>query len=225
MKKRIATILAVSTVAGALGYLAWFTPSHSEQVIAAVQPKPETQQDKPDKMVVHGIVPSKTKAELVGESDVIIRGKVKELLPSKWSNPNWERGQDVSNVIQTDILVHVNDIFKGKPYDKDIAVRIDKGKVDNMTWESDGYPDFLPEENVVLFLRQDNSDLAKPQENYYILTGMFQGKFSQDLKHPEDILLHNGKDVLDPATMSEEISKEGENYKKLLKPTEPKGNI
>lgn len=83
------------------------------------------------------------------------------------------------NIIQTDVIVSIEDVYKNTPYnDKEITVRINKGKIDNTTMTSEGYPDFIPGEEVILFLSDDDGDLASPNENYYVLTGLIQGKFS-----------------------------------------------
>lgn len=126
-----------------------------------------------------GTIAEKSKTELIDESSVIIKGKVKDILPSFWSNSNMEKGETVRNIIQTDILIKIDDVYKGIPYsDKEIKVRINKGIIGNTTLISEGYPDFSPSEEVILFLSEDDGDLANPAENYYVLTGMIQGKFS-----------------------------------------------
>ncbi|PWK13079.1 hypothetical protein [Tumebacillus permanentifrigoris] len=222
MKKATAILFGASICIGVFGY---YSMSSNTAITTTSAPVPEVQTSQPNTIVVKGVIAAKSKTELVGESDVIIHGKVKELLPSAWSNPNGERGQDVRNVIQTDVVVHVGKTFKGEPYAKDIAVRIEKGKVGNTTWVSEGYPDFTPGEEVVLFLCQDHRDVAVPQESYYVLTGMLQGKFAHDPKHPEDKQLHNEKEAIDPTQLADEIATEEEAYKKLPKPAKPQGNI
>ena len=109
---------------------------------------------------------------------------VKEIKPSFWSNPNLEKGESVRNIIQTDFIVNVEKAYKNKPYnDSEVTVRIDKGTVGDTTLESEGVPDFNVGDEVVLFLSKDDSDLANPNEVYYVVTGMSQGKFT--LKKPE----------------------------------------
>ena len=45
-----------------------------------------------DKIVsVDGLMPERNKTELVGSSELIVKGVVKEILPSKWTNPNGEK--------------------------------------------------------------------------------------------------------------------------------------
>lgn len=168
---------------------------------------------------ISGDIALKTKTELIGESDVIISGKVKELLPSKWSNEKGQKGPNARNIIQTDILVKVNEIFKGDPYDnKTIAVRIDKGQIGNYKIESEGYPDFSPSEELILFLSKDDSDLTNPNENYYVLTGMEQGKF----KLNENQFINRNNDIIKLDTIKSELPIELEKFKKLPKPADPK---
>lgn len=144
-------------------------------------------------IIQSGIIAEKNKRELINDASVIINGKVKKSLPSFWSNPNLEKGATIRNIIQTDVVITINEVFKGKPYsDKEIKVRIDKGKIGNTTSISEGYPDFITEEEVVLFLSEDDGDLANPAENYYVLTGMTQGKFTlKEVKGSEKIFTNN----------------------------------
>lgn len=126
-----------------------------------------------------GDIAIKNKRELINDSSVIIKGTVNKILPSTWSNPNFEKGVDARNIIQTDILINIDDVYKNKPYNEEVVtVRINKGKVGGTTSTSEGYPDFTLGEEVVLFLSEDDGDLANPDEDYYVLTGMIQGKFS-----------------------------------------------
>ena len=103
-----------------------------------------------------------------------------------------------------------------------LMFEIDKGQVGNMKWNSEGYPDFTTGEEVVMFLSKDDSDVANPNENYYVLTGMKQGEFFLIEKTSTDKKFGNGKDVLSMSTLKEDISKELEKYKKLPKAADPK---
>lgn len=160
---------------------------------------------------VSGIIPSMDKRELVNNSTTIIKGIVKEILPSYWSNPDFTKGVNVSNVIQTDILIQVTDVYKNKPYADVITVRIDKGTVDGTTMNSEGYPDFSIGENVILFLSEDDGDLANTEEEYYVLTGMTQGKFtlvgnySTSDVYKNVLTEHSYKDFFNSSTIQNEI--------------------
>lgn len=129
---------------------------------------------------VHGSIAFKNVEDLILESEVIVKGKVYNILPSKWRFDNKEK-DGYGNPLQTDILVDIDKIFKGMPYnDKHISVRVYQGSTDSVVVISDGYPEFTIGEDVILFLSKDDGPLANLQENYYVLTGMRQGKFMLD---------------------------------------------
>lgn len=118
--------------------------------------------------------------DLVTTADVIVKGTIEKSLPSEWSNPGFKRGDGIRNILQTDIVITVDEVFKGKPYDeKEIAVRVDYGETLTSKTVSEGYPEFARGEEVILFLSLDDSDV-KTDENYYVLTGMRQGKYYLD---------------------------------------------
>ena len=104
-------------------------------------------------------------------------------MDSKWSNPNNEKGENFRNVLQTDIVVNIDNYLFGERDDNQAIVRIDKGEDENTIVSSDGYPDFKVNEKVLLFLSRDDSDIAT-DEDYYVLTGMRQGKY--DLSESEN---------------------------------------
>ncbi|MBR4030717.1 MAG: hypothetical protein IKJ06_04910 [Clostridia bacterium] len=133
--------------------------------------------DEPEKTQynVSGLVAGVTDDYLVLDSELIVTGTVKEIGKSKWSNPGFEKDM-ARNILQTDIFVEVDKIFKGEPKSEIIAVRINKGEDEKYQVASDGYPDFSIGEKVLLFLSYDDGDL-KTDEDYYVLSGMYQGKF------------------------------------------------
>jgi len=122
-------------------------------------------------------MPELSEQELILNSDVIIEGTVVKVGEGKWSNPNMVSGK--RNVLQSDITVNINEMISGEYNSDEVIVRVDKGydKKSNIKVESDGYPDFSIGEHIVLFLSRDDSDLAT-NENYFVLTGMKQGKWS-----------------------------------------------
>lgn len=146
-------------------------------------------------IVVSGDIALLNKRELINNSSVIVRGTVEDILPSKWSNPNSEKGSEVRNIVQTDIVVNIQEVYKNKPYNEEkIIVRINQGEVGNIKMISEGYPDFIPNEEIVLFLSEDDGDLANPKEKYYVLTGMLQGKFSLVDGNDSKKIFTNAKD-------------------------------
>lgn len=129
-------------------------------------------------ITVSGIMPGFSKEDLVQKADVIIKGVVNNVEESEWSNNNPFIKNSTRNVLQTDIKVDIKEVIKGQPYDEDnVVVRINKGENADTIYESEGYPDFEEGEEVILFLSIDDS-MLKSSENYYILTGMRQGKFT-----------------------------------------------
>ena len=132
---------------------------------------------KPNEVIVTGLIPARTEQELILDSDIIISGTVQKIEKSKWSNPDNEmRGK--RNVLQTDIIIDINELLSGNYYSKTTTVRINKGydSITRTRYISDGYPDFSVGENVLLFLSRDDGDLAT-DEDYFVITGMRQGKF------------------------------------------------
>jgi hypothetical protein len=182
-----------------------------------------------------GEIAIKNKKQLIDDSAVVIKGTVNKVLPSTWSNPNLEKGSEVRNIIQTDVLINVDDVYKNKPYnDKEVTVRINKGKVGTTTMLSEGYPDFITGEEVILFLSEDDGDLANPKENYYVLTGMKQGKFSlMESKGLEKTFINNmdayssieKADVLEITTVKKEIQNTLDDLKKNPLPKMTKEEI
>ena len=133
---------------------------------------------KKTEIYVSDTVSEKSEQELILDSDLIVTGSVAKILPSKWSNEDLSRGEDVQNILQTDIVVNVDNILSGDCEDT-VTVRIDKGEDEKTVVHSDGYPDFEENERVLLFLARDDSDTAT-DEDYYVLTGMKQGKYVLD---------------------------------------------
>lgn len=133
---------------------------------------------KPKEVKVQGVMGICTEQELILDSDIIIAGTVKNIGDGKWSNPDF-KDKNKRNIIQTDIIVGIDDLLSGEYKNKDVTVRIDKGynKETNTKMISDGYPDFKVGERVILFLVRDDSDL-KTDEDYFILVGMKQGKWN-----------------------------------------------
>lgn len=187
--KKILIVFCISFILGGIGFFLY--------------PKTQT-------MHVSGTIAEKSKTDLIVDSDVIIRGSVNELLPSKWSNPGFKKGNNIRNILQTDVSINIKDIFKGTPYNNEsILVRIDKGGLEKIVFVSDGYPDFQAGEEVILFLSKDDSDVANPKDNYYVLTGMSQGAFKLDKNISSDkefaSAFADSKDRIHLSTFKEEI--------------------
>ena len=86
---------------------------------------------KKEEIVVDGIIPLISESELILRSDLIIEGTVSEIMDSKWSNPNNEKGENFRNILQTDIVVNIDNYLFGERDDNQAIVRIDKGEDEN----------------------------------------------------------------------------------------------
>ncbi len=159
---------------------------------------------KPKEIVIEGVIPQLTEQELILNSDLIVTGIVKKIGESKWSNPDFKVA-DKRNILQTDIFVEIDEILYGEYNKENVVVRIDKGhdKSQKIRYVSDGYPDFKNGEKVLLFLSRDDSDVAT-NEDYFVLTGMRQGKWNLSAEEimPKDF---EGKELtsLDEADVKE----------------------
>ncbi len=165
---------------------------------------------KKDEVIVNGLVAERTMEDIILSSDVIVTGTVSDILDSKWSNEGFVRGDNISNVLQTDIIVDVDEVLEGEPSGDSVTVRIDKGEDEDTVVISDGYPDFEIDEKVLLFLSRDDGDVAT-DEDYYVLTGMWQGKFTlpqedgiQTMSEGEEVYT-NSRDTLNMAELPGQI--------------------
>ena len=139
--------------------------------------KSQQQQSEKKEIFIDGLIANKPNDLLILDSDLIITGTVKEIGKSKWSNPNFEKGKEIRNIIRTDIYVEVDNFIYGKSSTNTVAVRINKGEDETTIVHSEGYPDFKVDEKVLLFLARERGDVAT-DEDYYILVGMNQGKYN-----------------------------------------------
>lgn len=136
--------------------------------------------NQPTVVSVSGLIAGLTEQELILNSDIIITGEVLELEKSKWTNPDNEIPER-RNILQTDVIISIEELISGEYGEKTVAVRVDKGydKKTNTQFVSDLYPEFAPGDRFLLFLSRDDSDIAT-DEDYFVLTGLIQGAF--DLK-------------------------------------------
>ncbi len=109
---------------------------------------------------------------VISESELIITGKVDEIKPSKWTDPN-----RIHKIIRTDVVIKVDQVLFGTNPGKRATVRIDKGITDDgiclYLWTSD----FTVGEKVLLFLTRDKGKYAVPYADYYVLTAADRSKY------------------------------------------------
>ncbi|WMW21922.1 hypothetical protein RE476_11180 [Methanolobus mangrovi] len=129
-------------------------------------------------MDISGEMEALTFEDLTSRSDVVLIGKVKEILPARWNTPDGERPDKpveeldigIDDMIYTDIVIQVEQYLKNSSGTGEFTVRVEGGTVGNDSiWVEDN-PSFEPGEKVLLYLRGDISPFS--------VTGGFQGKFT-----------------------------------------------
>jgi len=142
-----------------------------------------------------------THADLKNNSYIIVTGKVKEILPSKWNTidgdkPNKENTKsDQDCIIYTDIIISVDKYLKNPLSSKEVIVRTYGGKVGNDSMTLDIEAGFKSGENVLLYLEKDLSTKANDGSEYFYVYGSMQGKFT---------LTDDGKATRPDETVSQE---------------------
>ncbi len=157
----------------------------------------------------HGLLAYMYDSDLILNSDLIVTGEVSQIKESKWSNPDLKRGENIRNLLQTDIVIKVNDVLYGEER-KEIIVRNDKGEDETTVVIDSAVPDYEIGEKVLLFLMRDDSDVATGEE-YYVTVGMKQGKYTIDKN-----IAKRPNRQFDLETLPEKIKEEHEknpNYK------------
>ena len=118
-----------------------------------------------------GSLPMRDINTVILQSELIIKGEVDEIKPSRWSDPERARG-----MLQTDIVVKVNEVLFGDDLSSEVTVRINKGENESTIVVDEWTPDFTVGENVLLFLMRDSSAMAT-DEDYYVLSAIEQAKY------------------------------------------------
>lgn len=130
--------------------------------------------------VIDALLPDLSVKDLVDNSTVIVKATVTSELPSQWTNVRNGITNDKPNTISTDYTFAVSNIIKGVVLDTNcIKVRVLKGEIGDLKVISNEISDFYIGENVLLFLRRDDSAFSYVDEDYYIITGWALGKYSQ----------------------------------------------
>ncbi|WP_217556067.1 hypothetical protein [Paenibacillus sp. GbtcB18] len=174
-----------------------------------------------DTIVIAGQLPNYSKEEMASTSPVIIKGVVSSIGEAKWNTPDGLEPKEIkfSDVIYHDVKIKVDKVLKGSPSEY-VNVRVYEGEVPAgktiRKVESEGEPQFNLNENVLIFLDNDDTAYSKSKEKDHLITrGMFQGKFS----------LKNGKAENRKETLTEqELTTTISSYKnnKWPDPIQPK---
>lgn len=122
---------------------------------------------------------------LTKESDMILTGSVKEILPATWSTPDGEQpasaledlGQD--EVIYRDVVISMDEYLKNSLSSNEVVVRVLGGTVGNLTLDVEDEPSFEIGKDVLLYLVEDTYPATKVLgPEHFVICGCFQGKFS-----------------------------------------------
>ncbi|WP_410509733.1 hypothetical protein RSJ42_05815 [Methanosarcina hadiensis] len=157
--------------------------------------------DEPLYAEVSGSLIGLNHTELSKNSDTVIIGTVKEILPSKWNNADGKNpGQDIefdlNNTIYTDTIIIVDEYLKNPLSSKEVRVRVEGGTVGNDTLLSECEPAFQPAERVLLYLMKDDNPATRDiSPEHFIVTGALQGKYT---------LTDDGKAVRPDETVNQE---------------------
>lgn len=123
--------------------------------------------------------------DLNRESETILIGTVKEILPSKWNTPDAKRpGKLIADLgpddtMYTDIIISVEKYLKNPLDQKEVIVRIEGGEDDFTEVNVDYEPSFETGEKVLLYLCEDSSPMTKGiRPEHFAVTGYYQGKFT-----------------------------------------------
>ncbi|MFZ2500230.1 hypothetical protein [Methanosarcina sp.] len=140
--------------------------------------------DEPINITVSSSVLKCTHADLNNDSDIIVIGTVKEILPSKWNTIDGEKPKkentkpDQDSFIYTDIIISVDEYLKNPLSSKEVIVRTYGGKVGNDSIKFDLEAEFKPDERVLLYLSKDTSPMANDDSKHFFVYGSMQGKFT-----------------------------------------------
>lgn len=158
MKKKLLIALCVCTTISGIGYFLYDNIIPEKKIISSALLAPYSQ------------------SRLESRAELVVSGKITKINNSKWSNPDKKLGKQLRNDIVTDVSILVNETYKGTS-SKEITVRTKKGKIGKTTHQNSSDADFIVGEDVLLFLMKDDDMTSATPEDYYVLTGLHQGKF------------------------------------------------
>jgi hypothetical protein len=141
--------------------------------------------DVPSTITVSSCVAYMGLDELNKNSDLVIIGSVKEILPARWNTPDGEQPEnaledlDLHEVIYRDVVISVDEYLKNSLSSNEVVVRVLGGTVGNLTMDVEDEPSLEPGEDVLLYLVNDTNPATKDLDpEHFVICGCFQGKFS-----------------------------------------------
>ncbi|KKG14539.1 hypothetical protein EO98_06290 [Methanosarcina sp. 2.H.T.1A.6] len=123
--------------------------------------------------------------DLAKESNLILTGSVKEILPERWNTPDGKFPEksfedlDWEDVIYRVVVFSVDRYLKNSLPSEEVVVLVLGGMVGNLSPDVEDEPSFEPGEGVLLFLVEDTYPATKDLEpGHFVVCRVFQGKFS-----------------------------------------------
>ncbi|MEO3944147.1 hypothetical protein [Gorillibacterium sp. CAU 1737] len=133
-----------------------------------------------DAIFIHQSLPKLDTSILSSDSDLIVRGQVKEIMDAEWNTIDKKAPIEPSgfDVVYTDVKVGVKEVIKGSS-DNEIVVRVYAGKAsEGVEVINDGESSFENGEEIILFLIPDRTPFNKENEHgHYRVMGGYQGKY------------------------------------------------
>jgi hypothetical protein len=118
-------------------------------------------------------------------SDVILIGTVKEILPGKWNTVDGKRPHDSIDdfewydMIYTDVVITADEYLKNPLPEDEVIVRVFTGTVGNDVSTADYEASFQKGEKVFLYLIEDEWEYTKNLgPDHYFTLGSIQGKLT-----------------------------------------------
>jgi len=127
-----------------------------------------------------------TNEELRDNSDTIVIGTVKEILPPRWNTVDGKRPHKLLNkleypddIIYTDIVISVDEYLKNPLSSNELIVRVTGGTVGDFRMTTDADPSFNTDEKVLLYLRKDERSSTKDiGPEHFLVTDYYRGKYT-----------------------------------------------
>jgi len=116
---------------------------------------------------------------LAQNSDVIVIGEVKEILPSRWTTEDGKKPINFYDErIYTDVIIEVNEYLKNPQPTEEITVRTMGGKIGYDRIISEDEAEFEPDEKVLLFLTTHDPYTENIGSEHFRVRGRMYGKFT-----------------------------------------------
>lgn len=119
-------------------------------------------------------------------SDTIVTGTVKEILPPRWNTADGKRPFKLiyqlnypDDIIYTDIVISVDEYLKNPQPSRELIVRVTGGTVGGFGMTTDADPSFNADEKVLLYLSKDERPSTKDiGPEHFIVTDYYRGKYT-----------------------------------------------